>query len=306
MSSDKEQEYFSDGLPEELLNDLAKIPGLRVAARTSSFQFKGKNEDLRTVGEKLNVGAILEGSVRKEGSRVRITAQLIKAGDGFHLWSETYDRELSDIFVVQEDIARSVAGSLKVALLGGKTATPSARGTNVEAYNAYLQGRYFLERGSKENVEKAIGYYEQAIKLDSGYAPAWVGLEQGRPGGDRLTGAAAVQDTTAGCAGPHLPATADRDRSAGQDGGSLRRTASAGAPVDDASWRGPDYGAGDGGISRRCDALCRRQGGGQLCGDDSERVLQRRPPALWRPDQAGQRAGPVSVVRSGGPRGAAG
>ena len=170
MSSDKEQEYFSDGLAEELLNDLAKIQGLRVAARTSSFQFKGKTEDLRTVGEKLNVGTILEGSVRKEGSRVRITAQLIKTGDGFHLWSETYDRELSDIFAVQDEIARSVAGSLKVALLGGKTATTSARGTNAEAYNAYLQGQYFYERNNRENLEKAIGYYEQAIKLDLGYA----------------------------------------------------------------------------------------------------------------------------------------
>ncbi|HYN15983.1 MAG TPA: tetratricopeptide repeat protein, partial [Terriglobales bacterium] len=99
-----------------------------------------------------------------------------KAGDGFHLWSETYDRQLNDILAVQEEIARSVAGSLKVALLGGKTAATSAQGTNVEAYNAYLQGRYFLERRSKENLEKAIGYYEQAIKLDSGYAPAWVGL----------------------------------------------------------------------------------------------------------------------------------
>jgi eukaryotic-like serine/threonine-protein kinase len=180
MSSDKEQEYFSDGLSEELLNDLAKIPRLRVAARTSSFQFKGKTEDLRTVGEKLNVGTILEGSVRKEGNKVRITAQLIKAADGFHLWSETYDRELKDVFAVQDEIARSVAGSLKVALLGEKTATPSAQGKNADAYNAYLQGRYFFERRSKENVEKAVGYYEQAIKLDSGYAPAWAGLAAAR------------------------------------------------------------------------------------------------------------------------------
>ena len=176
MSPEKNQEYFSDGLAEELLNDLAKIQGLRVAARTSSFQFKGKTEDLRTVGEKLNVSAILEGSVRKEGKKVRITAQLIKAGDGFHLWSETYDRELNDIFVVQEDIARAVAGSLKVALLGATTAAPSAQGKNADAYNAYLQGRYFFVRRGKENLEKAAGYYEQAIQLDAGYAPAWAGL----------------------------------------------------------------------------------------------------------------------------------
>ena len=180
MSSEKNQDYFSDGLSEELLNDLAKIPGLRVAARTSSFQFKGKTEDLRTVGEKLNVGTILEGSVRKQGSRVRITAQLIKAEDGFHLWSETYDRQLNDIFAVQEEIARSVAGSLKPALFAGKTVTPSAQATNAEAYSAYLQGRYFSERRSKEYLEKANGYYEQAIKLDPGYAPAWVGMALAR------------------------------------------------------------------------------------------------------------------------------
>jgi len=155
MSSDKEQEYFSDGLAEEMLNSLAKIPGLHVAGRTSAFQFKGKNEDLRVIGQRLNVATVLEGSVRKEGHRVRITAQLIKVDDGFHLWSETYDRELNDIFAVQEEIARAVAGSLKVALLGEKTATPSSRGTNAEAYNAYLQGRYFLERRSQENMKKA-------------------------------------------------------------------------------------------------------------------------------------------------------
>ena len=126
MSSDREQEYFSDGLAEELLNDLARIQELRVAAMTSSFQFKGKTGDLRTVGEKLNVSSILEGSVRKEGKKVRITAQLVKTADGFHLWSETYDRELNDVFAVQEDIARSVAASLKVTLLGGTKATPSA------------------------------------------------------------------------------------------------------------------------------------------------------------------------------------
>lgn len=158
------------------LNSLAKIEGLRVAARTSSFQFKGKTGDLRTVAEKLNVSTILEGSVRKQGRQVRITAQLIKAADGFHLWSETYDRELDDIFAVQEEIARAVAGSLRVTLLGGKTATPSAQGKNADAYNAYLQGRYFYERRSKDNLEKAVGYYEQAIKLDPGYASAWCWL----------------------------------------------------------------------------------------------------------------------------------
>ncbi len=176
MSPEKNQEYFSDGLAEELLTDLAKIPGLRVAARTSSFQFKGKNEDLRTVGEKLNVGAILEGSVRKEGKKVRITAQLIKAADGFHLWSESYDRELNDIFAVQENIARAVAASLKVKLLGG--AASSAQSKNPDAYNAYLKGRYFLQRGGGEDLEKAISHYEQAIKLDPNYAAGWAGLAE--------------------------------------------------------------------------------------------------------------------------------
>jgi TolB-like protein len=126
MSSDKEQEYFSDGLAEELSNDLVRIQGLRVAARTSSFQFKGKNEDLRTVAEKLHVSNILEGSVRKEGKKVRITAQLINVSDGFHVWSEAYDRDLNDVFAVQQDIARAVSHSLKVKMLGGNPAAPSA------------------------------------------------------------------------------------------------------------------------------------------------------------------------------------
>ncbi len=176
MSLEKDQEYFSDGLAEELINDLAKIQGLRVAARTSSFQFKGKIEDPRTVGKKLNVGAILEGSVRKEGNKVRITAELINAATGFNLWSETYDRRLNDVFAVQEDIGRSVAASLKVTLLGGNSPTPSTQGTNPEAYDAYLQGQYFYGRPNKENLEKAVAYYNQAIKLDPRYAQAWAGL----------------------------------------------------------------------------------------------------------------------------------
>jgi serine/threonine protein kinase len=173
LSSDKDQEYFSDGLAEELLNNLTRIQGLRVAARTSSFQFKGKNEDLRTVGEKLNVSSILEGSVRKENNKVRIAAQLINASDGFHMWSEVYERDLKDVFAVQEDIARSVANSLQVTLLGADPAAPFAGSRNLEAYNAYLQGRYFFERRDKESLEKALGYYEQAISLDSSYALAW-------------------------------------------------------------------------------------------------------------------------------------
>jgi eukaryotic-like serine/threonine-protein kinase len=176
LSQEKDQEYFSDGLAEELLNSLVKVPGLHVAARTSSFQFKGKNEDLRGIGQKLNVATVLEGSVRKQGQRVRISAQLIQVSDGFHLWSETFDRNLTDIFAVQEEIAQSVAGSLRVKLLGEKL--PSPRATNVEAYNAYLQGKYFYTRPTKENLDKAITYYDQAVRLDPSYAPAWAALSK--------------------------------------------------------------------------------------------------------------------------------
>ena len=174
MSADKEQEFFSDGLSEELLDDLAKIPGLRVTGRTSSFQFKGKKEDLRVIAKKLNVANILEGSVRKEGNRVRITAQLISAEDGFHKWSETYDRELNDIFAVQDEISRNVAEALKVKLLDQKVS--SAEGKSGDAYNAFLQGRYFNDRFTAENLQKAITYYQKAIEIDPNYAPAWTGL----------------------------------------------------------------------------------------------------------------------------------
>jgi eukaryotic-like serine/threonine-protein kinase len=175
MSGEQENEYFSDGLSEELLNVLARIPELRVAARTSSFQFKGKTGDIASIGKQLNVGTILEGSVRKAGSRVRITAQLVKVADGFHLWSETYDRELTDIFAVQDDIARSVSSALKVRLLRNE-APSAAPGGNAEAYNLYLQGKYFLDRQNREDLEKAISYYEQALKLEPGSARAWAGL----------------------------------------------------------------------------------------------------------------------------------
>jgi len=174
LSDDASNEYFSDGLSEELLNVLARNRGLRVAARGSAFQFKGKNEDLQTIGKKLNVSTVLEGSVRKSGNRVRISADLVKVADGFQLWSETYDRELNDIFAVQDDISRSVSEALKIQLLGEKK--PGSRSANAEAYNAYLQGRYFTERRSEEDLKKAIGYYEQALKIDAGFAPAWVGL----------------------------------------------------------------------------------------------------------------------------------
>ena len=176
MSAGKDQQYFADGLAEELLNALAQIPELRVAARTSSFQFKGKNEDPRTIGQKLDVATILEGTVRKDGRHVRITAELVKVADGFDLWSHTYDRELNDIFAVQDDIAREVLSALKVRLLGkvGTSAAPS--GGNSEAYDLYLQGKYLAARRNQEDLEKAVSYYERALRLDADDAHAWVGL----------------------------------------------------------------------------------------------------------------------------------
>jgi TolB-like protein/Tfp pilus assembly protein PilF len=178
LSPGHDQEYFADGLTDELLNVLAKSPRLRVAGRTSAFQFKNKQEDLRVIGKKLGVATLLEGSVRKSGSRVRITAQLVNASDGFHIWSETYDRELDDIFAVQDDIARSVAEGLKVTLLGATPGASAPRVTTAPAYNAYLQGKYFLELNTKESLENALRYFGEAVELDPGYAPAWTGLSR--------------------------------------------------------------------------------------------------------------------------------
>ena len=177
MSAGKDQEYFADGLSEELLNLLAKLPELRVIGRTSSFQFKGRNEDLRVIGEKLNVAHILEGSVRKSGEKVRITAQLIRAADGSHLWSETYDRTLDDIFVVQDDIAGEVVKALKLTLLD-TTSLTRTRPVDPEAYNLALQGRFFLDRRGREDLERSVDYFQRSRKRDPGYAPAWAGLSE--------------------------------------------------------------------------------------------------------------------------------
>jgi adenylate cyclase len=174
MSDDGANEYFSDGLSEELLNLLAKIPELKVAARTSSFQFKGRTGDIDTIASQLKVAHILEGSVRKSGNQVRITAQLIKADDGYHLWSETYDRTLENIFVVQDEIATAVVDALKVTLLG--EATPVVKEANPEAYALFLQGRYWYNQTNKENAVKSVDAYQRAIDIDPNYAPAWAGL----------------------------------------------------------------------------------------------------------------------------------
>ena len=170
MSAGKDQEYFSDGLSEELLNLLAKIPELKVIGRTSSFSFKGKNEDLRSIAQKLGVAHLLEGSVRKDGNKIRVTAQLIKADDGSHLWSETYDRDLDSLFKLQDEIAGAVVKQLKLKLL----ATPSTiASSNIEVHNLILQGNYFYDKLDKENVAKAIDFYNQALIIDSNNARAW-------------------------------------------------------------------------------------------------------------------------------------
>jgi TolB-like protein/DNA-binding winged helix-turn-helix (wHTH) protein/Flp pilus assembly protein TadD len=171
-----DQEYFSDGLAEQLINDLAKVSGLKVVGRSSAFQFKGKNEDLRDVGRKLGVANVLEGSVRRDGNHVRITAELIKTDDGFQLWSQTYDREINDIFTVEDEIARAATDALQLKLLGGngQPVASNPRSSNPEAYQAYLQAKYFSGRGqSKEDLDKALAYTDAAIKLDEKYAPAW-------------------------------------------------------------------------------------------------------------------------------------
>ncbi len=172
MSAAKDQEYFSDGLSEELLNLLAKIPELKVIGRTSSFSFKGKNEDLRSIAEKLGVAHILEGSVRKEGNKIRVTTQLIRAADGSHLWSETYDRDLEDIFKLQDDIAGAVVQELKLKLFEVPSVKISGTG-NIDAYNLILQGNYFFDKLDKENVAKAVDFYTQALIIDSTDALAW-------------------------------------------------------------------------------------------------------------------------------------
>ncbi|HTC65143.1 MAG TPA: TIR domain-containing protein [Candidatus Saccharimonadales bacterium] len=170
MSGDKEQEYFSDGLAEEILNVLTKIPGLKVIARTSAFAFKGKNEDIRKIAEALGVSNVLEGSVRRAGNRLRITAQLIHASDGTHLWSERYDRDMTDVFAIQDEIAQAISEALKLRL------TPRTQTVSIEAYQNYLKGQYYWARFSSESVAKAMNYYEQALAIDPNYALAYVGL----------------------------------------------------------------------------------------------------------------------------------
>jgi TolB-like protein/DNA-binding winged helix-turn-helix (wHTH) protein/Tfp pilus assembly protein PilF len=174
LSPAKDQEYFSEGLAEELITELTKVPGLKVAARSSTFQFKGRNEDVRTIGKKLGVTNILEGSVQRQGDRVRIRVELTKADDGIELWSETYDRKVGEIFSVQDEIARAATNALQVKLLGSTRNSTGNRGTSQEAYEAYLEGQYFFGRGdSKAGLDRALVYANKAINLEPKYAPAW-------------------------------------------------------------------------------------------------------------------------------------
>jgi len=175
MSGDPEQEYFSDGIAEELLNRLAQLPDLKVAARTSAFQFKGKNLDIADIGRQLNVAHVLEGSVRKGGSTLRITAQLIDSQTGFHLWSDTYDRDASDILKVQDEIAGSITNALQYKLGASAVASVPVRKVNPAAYDDYLQGRAFVAMRFLDNLDKAIAAFDRAIAKDPDYSAAYSG-----------------------------------------------------------------------------------------------------------------------------------
>ena len=177
MSADKNDEYLSDGVSEELITALSKITGLQVKARTSSFAFKGKNEDIQKIGELLHVSHLLEGSVAKAGNKLRITAQLIQASDGNHLWSDTYDREMQDIFAVRSEVAQQVAETLKVRLLGEDKRKIDKKPTeNLEAYNLYRQGRFYADKLSEEGMTKAVPFFQQAIEKDPRFALAYAGM----------------------------------------------------------------------------------------------------------------------------------
>ena len=172
LSADKENEYFSDGLAEEILNALSQVEGLRVAARSSSFFFKGKAVEINEIGSRLRVGNVLEGSVRRAGDRVRVTVQLVDVNNGFDLWSECYDRQIKDLFDVQDQIARAITARLKVTLVGGVTRSTE----NLEAYELYLKGRQYWHQRLPATVRLAIQCFEEAIKLDPRYALAYAGL----------------------------------------------------------------------------------------------------------------------------------
>ncbi len=174
MSGDASQDYFSDGISEELLNDLANTPDLRVAARTSSFVFKGSRASIKDIAIALNVRTVLEGSIRKAGNRVRITAQLINAADGYHLWSATFDRDLTDILAVQTEIAQAITQALIHKLLPARAGRPKTIAP--EIYSAYLQGKFFFDQRSKEGNERAIALFKRVVAAEPGHADGWAAL----------------------------------------------------------------------------------------------------------------------------------
>jgi adenylate cyclase len=173
LSQAKDQEYFCDGISEEILDALAKIEGLRVVARTSSFSFKGKNADVAEIAQKLNVQNVLEGSLRREGNRIRVTAQLINARDGFHIWSDTFERELQGVFAVQDEITRAIVDALKVKLAVAPAAHPEG---NTAAYDLYLQGLYLSNKTDEESLRKSLGLFQSALDADPNFARAWTGI----------------------------------------------------------------------------------------------------------------------------------
>lgn len=178
MSEAGENEFFSDGMTEEILNALVRVKKLHVASRTSSFAFKGSKQDVRDIAGKLNVATVLEGSVRKAGSRLRITAQLIDAHNGYHLWSETYDRELEDVFAIQDDIAHSIVGALKIQFLPEEESGRLVHQTtaDLEAYELYLKGRFVYNRFTEQDLKRSLDFYQQALAIDEEYAQAYAGI----------------------------------------------------------------------------------------------------------------------------------
>ena len=176
MSREKDDEYFSDGITEEVINALANVEGVRVVSRTSAFAFKGKNLSMKKIGEELAVATVLEGSVRREGSDLRIVAQLINAADGYHLWSKTYDRKLENVFAVEDELARSIADALRPQLLKGATPLVRQPTSSTEAHDLYLQGRHFWNKRTPEGLTKAIGLFQKAIEVDPAFALAYSGL----------------------------------------------------------------------------------------------------------------------------------
>lgn len=177
LSPEQNEDYFSDGLTEELIDALTRVDGMRVVARTSAFQFKGKPQDIRDIGKRLNVGTILEGSVRKSGNRLRITAQLNRASDGYHLWSQTYNREVKDVLEIQQEVSRAIVSTVQASGSNGPIAPWARRSaTSQEVYELYLKGRHFYSQITNNGYELAIPYFERAIAKDSTYAPSYSGL----------------------------------------------------------------------------------------------------------------------------------